>query len=113
MSVFQARREIFLEVGVSEMCFNRAFRVVGAGDNLFYQQILCLIIEEKDLFGYLCGALDHCTKVHSEFLVFKVSTETGRCLSDTSLLVYPGHLILCSMYLATLESNSLSLRRPS
>ena len=53
--IFQVRREIVLEVeaGVSEMCFNRDFRAVQVGSNLFYWQVLG-IVEEKYLSTCLC-----------------------------------------------------------
>ncbi len=53
--IFQVRREIVLEleVGVSEMCFNRALRAVQMGNNLFYGQVLS-IVEEKHVSVCLC-----------------------------------------------------------
>lgn len=65
------------ETYVAKMCFTNTSRTVQVGDNLFYQQVLDVVIEEKDPFARLCGALDRCPKVYSGFLGFKVSTGIG------------------------------------
>ena len=84
-----------LEAGVSEMCFNRAFRAVQAGGNLFYRQVLG-VVEEKDLFAYMCKTLDRCAKVGSEFLTFEVSAGVGVRLGDAAFIYgVQGFDVLC------------------
>ena len=76
---FQVRGGMLLEMEayVAKICFNNTSRAVQAGANLFYRQVLGVVIEEKDPFARLCGALDRCPKVCSGCLGFKVSTGIG------------------------------------
>ena len=74
-----------LEAGVPEMCFNRAFRAVEPGGNLFYRQVLG-VVGEKDLFACPCEMLNRCAKVYPEFLTFDVSTGVGVRLDDATFI---------------------------
>ena len=77
------------------MCFNRAFRAIQAGGNLFYRQVLG-VVEEKDLFACICEVLDRCAKVCPEFLTFEVSAGIGVRLGDTAFICgVQGFDVLC------------------
>ena len=65
--------------------YNRAFRAIQAGGNLFYRQVLG-VVEEKDLFAYIRETLNRCAKVGSEFLTFEVLAGGGVRLGDTAFI---------------------------
>ena len=81
VSIFQVRREICLEVGVAEMCFNRALGTSDfCGDGFDGQFVV--VIEQKDTSANRGECRQGCLKEYSEFGALNVTARTRVGLGD-------------------------------